>query len=190
MTVAQDNRSLTGVEDESDVPQAPIRGPVEDIEDVWQQLIRERDEARARVAVLERQLARRASISRQHAVPSIDLERFEVDPAFIEIIPAETARKHRVLPLCVSRVFTIAMADPSNHLVIDEISVRTGFLVQAVAASESALESALDHYYGPPGSTGASARPGARGNLRLAWSRGDSPREEPGGSPGGGRSAA
>jgi hypothetical protein len=91
------------------------------------QLIREVDEARARLAALEKKLARDAAppkASTAARVPSIDLERFEVDPAFIEIISAETARKHRVLPLCVSRVFTIAMADPSNQRAIDERRAR------------------------------------------------------------------
>ncbi len=167
-------------------------------QDLREQLIREIDEARARVAALERQLARDAAAPKGRAgarVPSVDLERVEVDPAFIEIIPAETARKYRVLPLGVTRVFTIAMADPSDQRPIDEISARTGFLVQPVPVKDAALDRALDRYYGPPGSTGGSARPGARGNLRLVWSQGESPREQPHESPGGegsggGRSAA
>ena len=164
--MADDSRTQTAVEDQ----------------DVRAQLIREIDEARARIAALERQLARK--------VPSIDLAQIEVDPAFIEIIPAETARKHRVLPLFVSRVFTVAMADPSNQRAIDEIEALTGFLVQPVAAPESALEDALDQYYGPPGSSGGTTRRATRARRRLAWSRGDSPREGPGGGSRGGRSAA
>jgi hypothetical protein len=154
---------------------------VED-QDVRAQLIREIDEARARIAALERQLARK--------VPSIDLARIEVDPAFIEIIPAEMARKHRVLPLFVSRVFTIAMADPSNQRAVDEIEALTGFLVQPVAAPEAALGEALDQYYGPPGSSGGTPRRATRAGLRLAWPRRDSPRESPGGGSRGGRPAA
>jgi len=180
--VADDSRTQTGTGTQD------IRG----------QLIREIDEARARLAALERRFARAAAPRKAKTVarvPSIDLERFEVDPAFIEIIPAETARKYRVLPLCVSRVFTIAMADPSNQRAIDEISARTGFLVQPVLANDVVLDQALEHYYGPPGSTGASARPAARGDLRIVWPRRDSPRENSregtdGESSGGGRSAA
>jgi hypothetical protein len=72
------------------------------------------------------------------------------------------------------------MTDPSNQPAIDEIRARTGFLVQPVAASEPALEKALDYYYGPPGSTGGTGRPGTRGSLRLVWSRGAPPREDRG----------
>jgi hypothetical protein len=157
---------------------------------MWRLLIRERDEARARVAVLERRLARTTSSPRPDPVPSIDLDCFEVDPAFLEIIPAEMARKYRVLPLCVSRVFAVAMGDPSNQRAIDEISARTGFLVQPVAALDEALDEALDRYYGPAGSTGGRTRPAPRGILRLVWPRRDSGREHPQGGSDGGRPAA
>ena len=175
--MADDSRTQTGTRDQ----------------DLREQLIREIDEARVRLAALEKQLARDgappgARIAAR--VPSIDLDRVEVDPAFMEIIPAETARKYRVLPLGVSRVFTIAMADPSDQAAIDEISARTGFVVQPVLADDAALDQALDHYYGPPGSIGGSARPGPLGNLRLVWSR-EHPDQSPGGEgSGGGRSAA
>jgi hypothetical protein len=45
-------------------PRVPIRGIVEDVEDMRSQLTRERDEARARVAALEKRLARRESLAR------------------------------------------------------------------------------------------------------------------------------
>jgi hypothetical protein len=151
-------------------------------QDVRKRLIREIDWARARIAALERQLARK--------VPSIDLAGVEVDPAFVEIIPTELARKHRVLPLFVSRVFTVAMADPSDQLAIDEIEALTGFLVQPVAATEPALEDALDQYYGPPGSSGGTTRAATRARLRLVWPRKRSSREDAGGGPAGGRPAA
>ena len=149
-------------------------------QDIRERLLREIDEARARIALLERQLARK--------VPSIDLARVEVDPAYIEIIPGEMARTHRVLPLFVSRVFTVAMADPSDQSTIDKIEALTGFLVQPVAASERALADALDQYYGPPGSSGGTTRRAAR-RLRLVWRKGSS-REDAGGGPAGGRPAA
>ena len=163
--MADQDRTRTGTEDQ----------------DIRERLLREIDEARSHIATLERQLARK--------VPSIDLARVEVDPAFIEIIPPETARKHRVLPLFVSRVFTVAMADPSDQSTVDKIEALTGFLVQPVAASERALADALDQYYGPPGSSGGTTRRATR-RLRLVWPRKGSSREDAGGGPAGGRPAA
>jgi len=88
-------------------------------------------------------------LSRQYGVPSINLEHFEVDPAIIKIIPAETARKYQVLPLSRSgATLTIAMADPTNVFAMDDIKFMTGYNVEPVVASESALEDSIDRYYG------------------------------------------
>ena len=88
-------------------------------------------------------------LSRQYGVPSINLDHFEVDPGIIKIIPAETARKYQVLPLSRSgATLTIAMADPTNVFAMDDIKFMTGYNVEPVVASESALEDAIDKYYG------------------------------------------
>jgi type IV pilus assembly protein PilB len=106
-------------------------------------------------------------LSRQYGVPSINLDHFEVDPAIIKIIPAETARKYQVLPLSRSgATLTIAMADPTNVFAMDDIKFMTGYNVEPVVASESALEDAIEKYYG------------SMRSLEL--------RRETGGSPGGG----
>jgi type IV pilus assembly protein PilB len=88
-------------------------------------------------------------LSRQYGVPSINLDHFEVDPAIIKIIPAETARKYQVLPLSRSgATLTIAMADPTNVFAMDDIKFMTGYNVEPVVASETALEESIDRYYG------------------------------------------
>jgi len=89
------------------------------------------------------------AVSRQLGVPWTSLDPLEVDPAIIKIIPAETARKYQVLPLsCSNKTLAIALADPTNVFVIDELRLMTGFHVEPVVASESALEEAIDRCYG------------------------------------------
>jgi type IV pilus assembly protein PilB len=88
-------------------------------------------------------------LSRQYGVPSINLDHFEVDPAIIKIIPAETARKYQILPLSRSgATLTIAMADPTNVFAMDDIKFMTGYNVEPVVASEISLEDAIEKYYG------------------------------------------
>jgi type IV pilus assembly protein PilB len=88
-------------------------------------------------------------LSRQYGVPSINLENFEVDPSVVKIIPAETARKYQVLPLSrAGATLTIAMADPTNVFAMDDIKFMTGYNVEPVVASESALEASIEKYYG------------------------------------------
>jgi len=88
-------------------------------------------------------------LSRQYGVPSINLDHFEVDPAIIKIIPAETSRKYQILPLSRSgATLTIAMADPTNVFAMDDIKFMTGYNVEPVVASETSLEEAIEKYYG------------------------------------------
>ena len=62
-------------------------------------------------------------VAKQYGVPSINLDHFEVDPAIIKIIPAETARKYQILPLSRSgATLTIAMKySPERERVISGI---------------------------------------------------------------------
>jgi len=112
-------------------------------------------------------------LSRQYGVPSINLDHFEVDPAIIKIIPAETARKYQVLPLSRSgATLTIAMADPTNVFAMDDIKFMTGYNVEPVVASEVSLEDAIEKYYGSTRSLqlrqdGSSAGGGSIGTQGL-----------------------
>ena len=56
-------------------------------------------------------------LSKQYGVPSISLNQFEIDPAVIKLVPAETAHKYQIIPLSrVGATLTIAMTDPTNVL--------------------------------------------------------------------------
>jgi len=88
-------------------------------------------------------------LSRQYGVPSINLDHFDVDPAIIKVIPADTARKYQILPLSRSgATLTIAMADPTNVFAMDDIKFMTGYNVEPVVASETAIEESIEKYYG------------------------------------------
>ncbi len=89
-------------------------------------------------------------LARRYGLPSIDLDPLTVDPAIIELVPEEMARTYKVLPLSRSgATLTVAMADPTNVLAMDDIRFTTGCSVEPVVASESALEDAIDACYGP-----------------------------------------
>jgi membrane associated rhomboid family serine protease len=101
-------------------------------------------------------------LSRLYDLPCIDLERDEPDPAVIRMLPAEMARKFQVVPVSVTgRVLTIATADPTNVIAVDNIAFRTGCNVKQVVAPESALKRAIDRYYGSTSSV--PTRPGDLG---------------------------
>ena len=64
------------------------------------------------------------------------------------IIPPETARKYQVIPVsCSGATLTIAMTDPTDVFAMDDIKFMTGYNVETVVASETAVLEALDKYY-------------------------------------------
>ncbi len=90
-----------------------------------------------------------AVLSHQYGVPSINLNYFEVDPGVTKLIPMETALKFQVLPLSrVGSSLTLAMVDPTNVFAMDDIKFMTGFNIEPVVASETALADAIRKNYG------------------------------------------
>ncbi len=92
-------------------------------------------------------------LSKQYGVPSISLSQFEIDPAVIKLVPAETAHKYQIIPLSrVGATLTIAMTDPTNVFALDDLKFMTGYNVEPVVAWETAVVDAIQKYYGAPGS--------------------------------------
>src|SRR5712664_1375499 len=88
-------------------------------------------------------------LSRQYGVPSINLKYYEIDPNVIKLIPQDTSSRYQVIPLSrVGSVLTIAMTDPTNVFAMDDIKFMTGFNVEPVVASESAIGEAITRFYG------------------------------------------
>ncbi|HLJ73227.1 MAG TPA: ATPase, T2SS/T4P/T4SS family, partial [Thermoanaerobaculia bacterium] len=89
-----------------------------------------------------------ALLSKQYGVPSINLAQFEIDPAVIKLIPSETANKYQIVPLSrAGATLTIAMTDPTNVFAMDDIKFMTGYNVEPVVASETAVTDAITKYY-------------------------------------------
>src|SRR5436309_1182528 len=89
-----------------------------------------------------------ALLSKQYGMPSINLTQFEIDPAVIKLIPAETANKYQIVPLSrAGATLTIAMTDPTNVFAMDDIKFMTGYNVEPVVASETAVTDAITKYY-------------------------------------------
>lgn len=88
-------------------------------------------------------------LSRQYGVPSINLKYYEVEPSVIKLIPQDTAVRYQIVPLSrVGSTLTIAMTDPTNVFAMDDIKFMTGFTVEPVVASETAIAEAITKFYG------------------------------------------
>jgi type IV pilus assembly protein PilB len=87
-------------------------------------------------------------LARQYRMPAVDLSRFEVDSKIAKLIPADVAVKHTVLPLKrEGRTLTVAMADPTNVTVVDDLKFITRYDIFPVIAGEYTLRNAIERYY-------------------------------------------
>jgi type IV pilus assembly protein PilB len=92
-------------------------------------------------------------LSAQYRVPSVKISKMEINPNVIKLVPSSISKKYFIIPINrVGPKLTLAMADPSNIVVIDEIKFMTGFNVEPVVASETEIIDAVKKYYGGGGS--------------------------------------
>src|SRR3982750_2950280 len=98
-------------------------------------------------------------LSKQYGVPSINLSQFEIDSSVIKLLPAETVQKYQIVPLSrAGATLTIAITDPTNVFAMDDIKFMTGYNVEPVVASETAVGASIARYYptNAPKQTGGS----------------------------------
>ena len=126
-----------------------------------EQLKRASDEQKLKGGRLESNLVRLGYIkedellsflSAQYRVPSVKISKMEINPNVIKLIPSSLSKKYFIIPINrMGSKVTLAMADPSNIVVIDEIKFMTGFNVEPVVASETEIIDAIKKYYGGGG---------------------------------------
>ena len=79
-------------------------------------------------------------LCQQYRVPTVNLEEYEIDAEILKLVPKEQCEKHKVIP--VSRTgnsLIVAMADPTNLNAIDDLKFLTGYNIEPVIASETAI---------------------------------------------------
>jgi type IV pilus assembly protein PilB len=87
-------------------------------------------------------------LARQYKMPAVDLSRFEVDPRIAKLVPADLAMKHLVLPLKRDgRTLTVAMADPTNLGVLEDLKFITRYDIFPVIGGEFSIKTAVDKIY-------------------------------------------
>jgi type IV pilus assembly protein PilB len=87
-------------------------------------------------------------LARQYRMPAVDLTRFEVDPKMLKMVPADFALKHVVLPLKrEGRTLTVAMADPTQTGVLDDLKFITRYDLFPVIAGEYTLRNLIEKHY-------------------------------------------
>jgi type IV pilus assembly protein PilB len=87
-------------------------------------------------------------LARQYRMPAVDLSRFDVDPKIIKLVPADLATKSVVLPLKrEGRTLTVAMADPTDLGLLEDLKFITRFDLFPVIAGEYTLRNLIEKHY-------------------------------------------
>ncbi|HSA55046.1 MAG TPA: ATPase, T2SS/T4P/T4SS family [Gemmatimonadaceae bacterium] len=87
-------------------------------------------------------------IARTYRMPAVDLARFEVDQKILRLVPADFATKHLVLPLKRDgRTLTVAIADPTNLDILEDLKFVTRYDIFPVLAGEYTLRSVIEKGY-------------------------------------------
>lgn len=91
------------------------------------------------------------ALSSQLRYEMVELQNIDVDPEVLKLVPANVAKKYKVLPFELSPdslMIRLAMADPMDMAALDDINIITNMQVEPVVATTSAVMLAIDQYYG------------------------------------------
>jgi type II secretion system (T2SS) protein E len=91
-------------------------------------------------------------LGRQLDIPILDLSTAEIERDAVKLIPAETARKLKVIPVRLENdsgrtVLLLVTSDPTNLEIADIVSFITGLPIQIAFAPEADIEMAIKLYY-------------------------------------------
>ena len=83
----------------------------------------------------------------------LNIDEYLIDDAVIKMVPEKVARTHMIIPVFrVGPVLTVATADPSNLLALDEIRAAAKSEIESVMCAKPLIKKAIDQYYGVGGS--------------------------------------
>ncbi len=108
-------------------------------------------------------------LSQHYGVPTVELSTCSFDPDLLALLPEALVQQHLVVPVkqTTSRL-TLAMVDPTNSSLLDELRFRTGLHIIPMVASESDVRTIIRQAYGQPQNGFSSKKRVASGNGVVA----------------------
>ena len=87
-------------------------------------------------------------LQREYRLPVVDPLSLDIGKEVLAVVPQALVLKHHLIPTSLVRqTLTLAMADPSNLMAINEVKFITGYDVKVAVAAASAVQAAIDKYY-------------------------------------------
>jgi len=89
------------------------------------------------------------ALSQEWQVKAVDLQQMEVDQEIAKTVPEAVARRHVAIPFAKEEnVLFVAMGDPRDFFVSEDLNLRTGLEIQPYLALPHDILAALDAAYG------------------------------------------
>jgi len=81
-------------------------------------------------------------------LPPINVSRLKVDPEVLKIIPKAIASKYQIMPISLmGDQLTLAMADPLNIFIIDNVKALTGYTISPIIGRSKDITKTIEKYY-------------------------------------------
>ena len=116
-----------------------------------------------------------AALAEQVGLAAVDLQATEPSPEALERIDASTAHAYGVLPLSLEGdTLTVAIGDPLNTAVLEDLSFTTGLAIQGAVADAELLKTKVGESYGEASSLADAIADAARTSAADPDSAGQS----------------
>jgi type IV pilus assembly protein PilB len=92
-------------------------------------------------------------LNKRYGLPSINLSDIELDSKLVGLVGPDFMQKNQVVPVRRSgSTLYLAIVDPFNVTVIDDIKFRTGYHIEALVASETEIRTTIEMHLNPTAS--------------------------------------
>src|SRR5882724_603829 len=88
-------------------------------------------------------------LAKQFNIEKADLNSSEIEDSVFSLVPPQLVQKHQLVPVkLLGSTLTVAMADPTDLVAINEVKFITGYGVRVTLAPPSAIKKTLEHRFG------------------------------------------
>jgi type IV pilus assembly protein PilB len=88
-------------------------------------------------------------LAKQFNIEKVDLNPSEIEDSVFTLVPPQLVQKHQLVPVkLLGSTLTVAMADPTDLVAINEVKFITGYGVRVTLAPPSAIKKTLEHRFG------------------------------------------
>jgi type IV pilus assembly protein PilB len=88
-------------------------------------------------------------LARQFGIETIELVPGDIEEAVFSLVPPQIVQKHQVIPYkLLGSTLTVAMADPTDLVAVNEVKFVTGYGVRIVLSTPAGIKKTLEHRFG------------------------------------------